>query len=197
MLMFIKCIIVLGIIITLLTSVVMYKQKTSEAARNLLITSMCCCVAMVAYFFELSCSRLEDGMLAVKFGYIGKAYGMFFGVQFIVSYLKRNMPQWFINGIFWVETILLAFIFTNEYHHLYYKDCNFVFNGYFYCIEFDRNVLYWVFMATMALNGFLYFYFLCSSVIITYGKERKKTYIAYIIRVNSINVSFDIFNWCF
>lgn len=174
MLMFIKCIIVLGCVTTLLSCVVMYKQKASEASRNLLITSMCCCVAIIAYYFELSCVRVEDGILAVKFGYIGKVYGMFFALQFIISYLKKNIPTWIVDGLFWFETLILAIILTNEYHHLYYKSYNLVFNGDYYCLQFEKNVLYWIFMTLMFINGLLYFYFLCSSVIITYGKERKK-----------------------
>ena len=170
----IKCIIILGIAVTFLTCVVMYRQKTSEAARNLLITSMFCCVAITAYYFEVSCSRLEDGILAVKFGYIGKVYGMLFGVQFIVAYLKRNIPGWVVDTLFGVATGLLALILTNEYHHLYYKSWNLVFNGYYYYIEFEKNIFYWVFMGVMLLNGLIYFHFACSSVIITYGKERMK-----------------------
>lgn len=174
MLMFIKCIIVLGCVTTLLSCVVMYKQKASEASRNLLITSMCCCVAIIAYYFELSCVSIEDGILAVKFGYIGKVYGMFFALQFIISYLKKNIHTWIVDGLFWVETALLAIILTNEYHHLYYKSYDLVFNGDYYCLQFEKNVFYWVFMILMFINGLLYFYFLFSSVIITYGKERKK-----------------------
>ena len=158
MLMFIKCIIVLGCVTTLLSCVVMYKQKASEASRNLLITSMCCCVAIIAYYFELSCVRVEDGILAVKFGYIGKVYGMFFALQFIISYLKKNIPTWIVDGLFWFETLILAIILTNEYHHLYYKSYNLVFNGDYYCLQFEKNVLYWIFMTLMFINGLLYFY---------------------------------------
>ena len=128
-------------------------------------------------------------MIAIKFGYLGKCYAIFFSLAFIISYFKLEIHRILVKCLFALETIFLTFIFTNEYHKLYYSTYKLVKRPYYSYISITKGPIYIMFMCAMLINIGVYNFFAIKSVINSYGKERLK-YI--LIKVQKILLSIEL-----
>lgn len=90
-------------------------------------------------------------MIAIKFGYLGKCYAIFFSLAFIISYFKLEIHRILVKCLFALETIFLTFIFTNEYHKLYYSTYKLVKGPYYSYISITKGPIYIMFMCAMLI----------------------------------------------
>lgn len=174
MYLLIRTIMLIGVLITIITMYVIYKQKTSSSQKELLIAAICSFISIYGYYVEIGCTNTESAMLAIKIGYVGKCYAIFFSLAFIISYLKSKVPKFAIKSLFFIESMFLLSVLTNEYHGLYYKSYELVSNGYYNYISVEKGPIYFGFMIAMLINISIYYYLPIKSVKITYGKNRFK-----------------------
>ena len=134
------------------------------------------------YAIELSSSTVEGVFNALKIEYIGIAFLPVFWVIFAVDYTgigqKRLKPIYPVFFIFSFTT--LFFVFSNEYHHLYYKSIRLNEISQLSIAVLDKGPYYWVqkvFEYSMLLIGNILFLI---RIVRTLGHLRKQAAIIFL-----------------
>lgn len=97
------------------------------------------------YLTELSTESKKLMEVFLKFQYVGSHFVAPFLLLFALKYSDNElrMKKWHNVLLFSIPVVLLIFVFTNEYHYLFYTDLSKVHNGIFYTLVTEKGILYW------------------------------------------------------
>ena len=96
-------------------------KNPSRAGRFLLVMLFCTVVTLASYLCEMTATTVEAGLTAVKIGYLTKPFILLATICFVAEYAKIRLPKWAIIALFLFGSLVTGLVFTNDYHHLYYK----------------------------------------------------------------------------
>ncbi|MDY2914144.1 MAG: HD domain-containing protein [Candidatus Enteromonas sp.] len=126
-------------------------------------------VTLASYLCEMTATTVEAGLTAVKIGYLTKPFILLATICFVAEYAKIRLPKWVIIALFLFGSLVTGLVFTNDYHHLYYKALYMEegFGGHlWYCS--DAGPLYFT---NVALN---FFYLIADIVLALFATKRAK-----------------------
>lgn len=167
----------IGVLIGFANLIIVGIQKSSENQKILMIASACAFISIISYLFEMQAANLEEIILAIKFGYIGKCYVLLLMIMFARNYCNIKMPAFIVKGLFIFNTFMLLIILTCDYHSFYYTSLQVVNTGFFPHILLGKGIGYYLFM-TITLCLILYYAFITfSQCLKRKGYERKRLFL--------------------
>lgn len=106
------------------------------------------------YALEISQTRLDDVLWAIRFEYLGIAFTPPLILLTTARLVRPEpVPSWIRAGLFVIPLITLALVFTLEHHSLYYIDPRLVETPFFVGLTFQRGTWYWVHLVYQLLSG--------------------------------------------
>lgn len=167
----------IGTLIGFADIIIIWFQKNSENQKILTYASFCTFISILAYLFEIRATNLEEMMLAVKFGYVGKCYVLLLMILFAKNYCNVKMPAFIAKGVFIFNSFILLTILTCERHSFYYTSMKVVNTGYFPHLQLGKGIGYYLFMiVTMCLIAY-FAYITFSQCMKRKGYERKRLFL--------------------
>ncbi len=152
MLIYINIILILSCIVAVTSITILIWQKPSRGKVFLIMGMAVAMVQCLGYIMEINATSLGEAMYGVKTEYLGSAYVVYFAIFFVCELCDVKLPALLKRGMFLTQTLVFIAVFTNEYHHLYYRDIAFVEGGLYNHITFTRGPIYWLFMLTIVVG---------------------------------------------
>ena len=132
--------------------------------------------------FEALSSGPAEALVAIKLQYLGACFVPLFFSQFIFMYCNQRQPQWLFRSLGYIDLIVLILVWTCNYHHMFYKNMTYVFEGTHPHFVFSYGWGFWLFIWIGALTPFgLAVWALIRSFMEDNYQRRKKHYILFII----------------
>lgn len=141
---------------------IILNRTDTEYKTSLVLATMTCLIGVASYCFELQVTTVSEMIMVIKMGYIGKCYTMSFALIFISQYYKVGDTTKMYRYLFILDTLVLAFILTLDYHWMYYSKLSLEFKDGFYTCVLETTPFYYLVMLTgeLKLLGYLIVCFL-------------------------------------
>ena len=124
-------------------------------------------VQNAGYVLELMAPTVEAALVAVKMQYLGSAFVPICYCWFMYGYCYEKAPGKLLRPLTYIDTALLLVIYTNEWHHLYYREAawRYTQTGHGY-LDITYGPFYYVFMLCgCAIPFVLSIFVLCRATI--------------------------------
>ena len=114
------------------------------------------------YAFEILCTTIEWVKFWIKVEYLGVSFLTVFWLMFALDFTgyKDRIKKSILSMLYIVPIITLILNYTNDFHHLFYKDLYMNNNGIFPIVEIIEGPWYWVNIAytyTLMIVGLMVF----------------------------------------
>lgn len=141
---------IFGVLVAFDLLVIVFRKEDTNYRGELILTIACCLVTLVAKSIYIVGGQKETMVVIGKMEYLGKCFGNFCALMFMVRWKNIKIPQWAIHLLLVVNMGFYVMIATVDYHHLYYKDYWLApskanLNG--YTLEISPAPMYYVYMA--------------------------------------------------
>lgn len=141
---------IFGVLVTFALLVIVFRKEDTNYKGELILTIACCLVTLVAKSIYIVGGQKETMVVIGKMEYLGKCFGNFCALMFMIRWKNIKIPQWVIHLLLVVNMGFYVMIATVDYHHLYYKDYWLApskanLNG--YTLEISPAPMYYVYMA--------------------------------------------------
>lgn len=141
---------IFGVLVAFDLLVIVFRKEDINYRGELILTIACCLVTLVAKSIYIVGGQKETMVVIGKMEYLGKCFGNFCALMFMIRWKNIKIPQWVIHLLLVVNMGFYVMIATVDYHHLYYKDYWLApskanLNG--YTLEISPAPMYYVYMA--------------------------------------------------
>lgn len=141
---------IFGVLVAFALLVIVFQKEDTNYRGELILTIACCLVTLVAKSIYIVGGQKETMVVIGKMEYLGKCFGNFCALMFMIRWKNIKIPQWVIHLLLVVNMGFYVMIATVDYHHLYYKDYWLApskanLNG--YTLEISPAPMYYVYMA--------------------------------------------------
>ncbi len=141
---------IFGVLVAFALLVIVFQKEDTNYKGELILTIACCLVTLVAKSIYIVGGQKETMVVIGKMEYLGKCFGNFCALMFMIRWKNIKIPQWMIHLLLVVNMGFYVMIATVDYHHLYYKDYWLApskanLNG--YTLEISPAPMYYVYMA--------------------------------------------------
>lgn len=141
---------IFGVFVAFALLVIVFRKEDTNYKGELILTIACCLVTLVAKSIYIAGGQKETMVVIGKMEYLGKCFGNFCALMFMIRWKNIKIPQWAIHLLLVVNMGFYVMIATVDYHHLYYKDYWLApskanLNG--YTLEISPAPMYYVYMA--------------------------------------------------
>lgn len=141
---------IFGVLVAFDLLVIVFRKEDTNYRGELILTIACCLVTLVAKSIYIVGGQKETMVVIGKMEYLGKCFGNFCALMFMIRWKNIKIPQWVIHLLLVVNMGFYVMIATVDYHHLYYKDYWLApskanLNG--YTLEISPAPMYYVYMA--------------------------------------------------
>ncbi len=133
---------VIGIAMLFCETLYILYQQPSKQQNRLLITTITMLVNFVGYLLEMRADTADMALQAVKFNYLGKAFIPLTVLLFIMEYCRIRLPKYLPGALFAIHTGIWVLVLTCEHHQLYYKDIQYVTDGFFPHLVLSHGIFY-------------------------------------------------------
>lgn len=117
-------------------------KKPSKIQRDMLVLQICLLINFVAYTFEMQAESLREAKIAIKFAYLGKPYIVICMMFLIADYCRVKVPKIASVLMLASQISITILVYTNDIHHLFYKNEFFTTEGLFPHVIKDRGPAY-------------------------------------------------------
>ena len=141
---------IFGVFVAFDLLVIVFRKEDTNYRGELILTIACCLVTLVAKSIYIVGGQKETMVVIGKMEYLGKCFGNFCALMFMIRWKNIKIPQWVIHLLLVLNMGFYVMIATVDYHHLYYKDYWLApskanLNG--YTLEISPAPMYYVYMA--------------------------------------------------
>lgn len=150
----------IGLAVCIYMLYILLSRKGRQINAFIIMAIMLNCFLLIGYSYELLATSVEEMLIAIQLGYIGKC---FIGASFLTGigryynwqYKKHTMP--FVWGMSMIGAVV---ILTAKYHKFYYTSIELVWhNGHAFC-KLGKAPFYYIFLGYI-LGLFIYFTYRC------------------------------------
>ncbi len=154
-------------------------RRSGEAVRQFSFITFGISIWCIAYALELSSRDYFSMIFWLRLEYIGVAFLPAMWLQFIVKFIGKN--HWLTIKrevlIYTIPTITFIAVWTNDYHHLYYKSISIDNTGPFPLLSLDIGpwyIIHTIFFYTLLISGL---YLLINKFVKADKVYRKQNYV--------------------
>jgi diguanylate cyclase (GGDEF)-like protein/PAS domain S-box-containing protein len=141
-----------------------WQQRPATSAMFIAVLLTAGGVYAIGYSLELTGTDLNEMLLAIRLEYLGIVQIAPLWMSLALHYANHTewiKPQRLI--LLWViPIIVLASVFTNSYHHLFYSSISIDQTGAFPTLHFDRGPIYWLHVT------YVYIIFAAAAILLTH-----------------------------
>lgn len=94
-----------------------FRKEDTNYKGELILTIACCLVTLVAKSIYIAGGQKETLIVIGKMEYLGKCFGNYCALMFIMRWRNIKIPQWFIHTLLAVNVGFYILIATVDYHH--------------------------------------------------------------------------------
>ena len=141
----------LGLVVGVVGMLYLLMERNVSTARDLTLLSLFCSVlSMLAYMTELHADSFAAKMVALQFGYVGKAPMAAIMLCLVLRHYNRNLHRYWHLLMFLPALICQGLVYTCEFHTLFYQKVVLMDNG---LIQITPGIFYYFYWAyTLILN---------------------------------------------
>ena len=110
---------IFGVLVAFALLVIVFRKEDTNYKGELILTIACCLVTLVAKSIYIAGGQKETLIVIGKMEYLGKCFGNYCALMFIMRWRNIKIPQWFIHTLLAVNVGFYILIATVDYHHLY------------------------------------------------------------------------------
>lgn len=123
------------------------RTENQQGERYFSFLMITCFFYGLLYGLELSSTTLETLTLFFKLEFMAGVFIAPFLLLFILKYSDKSKFITPINSsiVFGISIFFLILIWTNEIHHLFYKEISGTHNGLFFAIQLEYGPLHWIY----------------------------------------------------
>lgn len=140
--------------VLLLLAVSGWHRRSSRGAKAFAALMLACCIYSFGYAFELTSATLPAMLFWIKVEYLGIPFIPALYIIFSMQYVGRD--SWLSKPVygllFVIPVVTLLLCYTNEFHHLYYRENSVNNDGPFPLLAIVPGVWYWVHMAYISAS---------------------------------------------
>ncbi len=124
----------------------LWNKYYSEHTKSVVLLFVSNAIYSFFYSFEISFSTIQEISLYYHFEYFGIPFLSAFYLMFALNFSGKSKWLTFRNKsiLFAIPIITMIFVFTNKYHHLFYKREAINFDGPFPAFSFSPAIWYYV-----------------------------------------------------
>lgn len=134
------------IVIAFITIITIIHIKNMYEGKYLVLAMAGTFLQSTAYLIEITSTDMQSAMTAVKFEYLGASMGIYLLYAYVLKVCRTKFPPVYYIAILGVFLCTTFAVFTYEYHDYYYRNLEYVYEGAYPHIVFDRGPLYYVHM---------------------------------------------------
>lgn len=161
------CVINLGMIIT-------RQEKDNQGYLTIVLCVMV--LSLMSYIAEISTSDLAAKMIAIKMELTTDAFANAFFLLYILRFCNYKMSNRIKLSIFLLHIVGLCFLYTNDYHWLYYTSTILVPQKDYVVIELGRGPIYIAYMFFNFVHMIIYEWACITRIRVSQGRTKKVYY---------------------
>ncbi len=164
-----------GILIALMALVILLKSEPSRENRCLISFIMLEILRNFGYLLEIASKTEAEAVLALKVEYFGACFLVSLLMIFIEKYCNVKLPHACIRILETVNLMALIAALTCEHHTLFYKNIDFVEEGWYPHLVFSYGPIYYIYILSAILIPLLVTVgILCYSIPKTQTQKRRR-----------------------
>lgn len=159
---FLWMMLIISTLITLVIAYVSWKKRENNVALSCSIVMIAASFYSFGYAFEVIANNVEQIKVCLRIEYIGISFLTTLWFLLVMRYVGYDV---YINKsmyciLFIIPLITLILNYTNDYHHLFYKDIGIEKNAYYTSAILTKGIWYWVHVgySYLLLTIGIYFY---------------------------------------
>jgi signal transduction histidine kinase/CheY-like chemotaxis protein/HPt (histidine-containing phosphotransfer) domain-containing protein/PAS domain-containing protein len=124
-----------------------FSKNNQHGERYFSFFMLSCFFYSFFYGIELISTTTEGIKLFYTLEFIGGTFVTPFLFLFVLKYTDRAKfisNNWLLL-LFGISAFFLLMVFTNDYHHLFYKEISSAHNSYFLSVSLERGLLHWMY----------------------------------------------------
>ncbi len=141
----------IGIAVIMMNIVYVRRQRPSEKQKDLMLIQVSMLIIVAAYTFEMQARMTREMMLAAKFGYIGKVLVVINMLFAIIDYCEIEIKREIKTFLTSFQLVILAFVLTNESHHLFYTTVELTKDGLFPHLIKGHGIIYNIYTVVLMI----------------------------------------------
>jgi len=136
----------LVVLINLSIAIHVSRQRIKPGAQSFLYLVLTASVYAFFYAFEISSLTLKNALLFYKMQYIGISFIPACFLLFTLHYtgLSKKILKRHLFFIFFIPVLTLLFVFTNEFHQIYFSNIGLKEGIFFTHLNFIPGIWYWI-----------------------------------------------------
>lgn len=170
---------IVGIVLTVLAIVLVVHMEATNVQKLMSYFMIAVLVENCANLCELLAKEPREAMVAIKMQYLGITLVPVFFAQFIFAYCNRKEPKRVLWTITAVAGGIITMVWTNDYHHLFYKSSSFVEGRDYSYFVFEYGPAFWLFMVVCVIVPFVLAFSVLFRAFLYETKLKKKMHYIY------------------
>jgi len=137
---------ILAGVTSIFIAIILWKQRAKQSALTLFLLFVSLALWTIGYVFEHMIPGLSGKIIAIKFEYVGICWITTIWLLFCIRYTNKFVPttKQFFLFFSWVPLISLCFVFTNEYHHLFWSKLNLITEFGIIAFNMTYGIWFWI-----------------------------------------------------
>lgn len=133
-----------SVICAILLIIYSYKRRTMPGAKYFIFLLLSIIVYNSGYIGEINSNKLSVAMFWFNLEHVAIPFQHYFWVIMSLEYVGAKKKTFRIAkyGLLYHPILFLLIFYTNPMHHLYMSSVNFVSNGYFPVVTYNKEILY-------------------------------------------------------
>lgn len=172
----------IGILIIIMEIIFVMRQKSSDIQRDMLILHLSMLITFIAYTVEIKSTCLEEAIIGVKFGYLGKPVLILSMFYLIVDYCNVRVAQWVRSSLLIIQMLFTLVVFTFEKHGLFYKNVRLATEDVVTHVAKERGILYNIYTGVIIIYT-LTMLGICIWKLVTAKTKRQRTILSIFVLI--------------
>lgn len=140
-----------GMFIIMLNILFIRNQKPSETQKDLMLIQISMLIILVGYTYEMQARSVNEMLLAVKFGYMGKTMVVVNMLFAVIDYCRIGLRKEIKTALMAFQLFVTAIVLTNDRHHLFYTTIDVTNEGFFPHLIKGHGILYNIYTCILLL----------------------------------------------
>lgn len=176
------------IVIAFITIITIIRTKNMFEGKYLILAMSGAFLQSTAYLIEITSTDLQSAMTAVKFEYLGASMGIYLLYSYVLRVCRVKFPPVYYIAILGIFICTTFAVFTYEYHEYYYVNLEYVYEGAYPHISFEKGPLYYVHMINVYYVIFSMLFITMRRYSVTRNAERKsKVFVSLIFTFGTLS----------
>lgn len=137
---------VVSIVLIVIVLFYLFRRKSGELLHITIFLCAALLINQTGYLFEMTSRSIDAAMNAIRFAYLGKMVALLFIFMYQMTFCGIRMSRKVTYPLSSVHFLIVAAVWTNDFHHLYYSTVDYTEEGLFPHVVLGHGPLYGLFI---------------------------------------------------